>query len=328
MEGQPQPPLRDPRLPSGRPDLRLRYNAVGDQIMRTTATCILIVLVAGLGAAALGWTEIAAMATVTTGSDGGPAIVFTIQLEYDRRPSSADVSFGWTIYDLDKGQELEEYSFYRSTTLTGGALRLSFASARVPVVPGTRYRGRVVVDDAANDLQYRRDIDYTAPVVLPVGLVLSGTNDTEEIPLGDVPDEEIEEMATAYDLLQASFSHDAEGVTLEAFFAEVAIDSASYPAAVYVVPVQGDESPFGTQNSPVTFRITPSLYAYPVPDPSAASALLEQLSAYDRTFVGLVFSSEDPQAGLFDAVSVFVGETAWRVLEAAKAEETRRLATD
>lgn len=272
---------------------------------------------------ALEWSENFAVATVTSTNSGEPAILFSIELEYDQRPTTSDVSFGWTIFDLDTGEELGTYSFYRSTTLTGGALRLSFASARIPITPGKRYRGRANIDDFANDLHHQRDIDYTAPLVLPVGIILRGANGAEEIGLDGVPDEELEEMATAYDLLQSEYSQVAEDTTLDAFFSDYATGSEGFPAAVYLIPLQGNESTFGTEGSPVTFRITPVMYAYPVPDRGAVSDLLEQLSVYERDFVGFVFEGEGDEA-LFGARFVFVGEIAWRVLAAAKDEERDR----
>lgn len=292
--------------------------------MRTAITLSLTLLLASVSAVALEWEELAAFAAATKDVSGRPAVVFSVQLEYDQRPSDADLSFGWTIWRLDSGDKIELHSFYRSTTFTGGGLRISFASARVPIEAGERYRGRVVVDDSVNDLHYERDIDYTAPVSLRVGIILRGVTGSDEVDLSSADDEEIEEMATAYDALRADYSEIAEGVSLDEFFSQHAADDEAFPATVFIIPVQGTESPLGSATGPVAFTVTPVMYVFPVPERSAVRGLLEQLRVYEREFVGLVFEGDGHDA-LFGARTVFVGEEAWRILAAAAAEEGRRL---
>ena len=297
--------------------------------MRIVRAALIVVLVlcvgTGVSGAAIEWTELSARATPTTGSSGEATVVFTVELEYSERPMTADLSFGWTVEEIGSGEPTVLHTFYRSTTLAGGALKVALASARVPIAPGGRYRAHVIVDDAANDLHFERDINYTAPLSLPVGIHLRGANGNEEWDLSGVPDEELEEMATAYDALRSDYREVATEVTLEAFFDEHAGSSDAFPATVYLIPALGAENPFGPPDSPVTFQIVPTLYVFPVPDASSVSGLLEQVAVYEREFIGRAFSG-GPEDVLFGALSVFVDETAWSVLAAAKAEESRRAA--
>ncbi len=291
--------------------------------MRIATTLSVMLLLLGGCATALEWTELSALATATTGSSGEPAVIFSVQLEYDARPREADLSFGWTVEERADGETAVIDTFYRSTGFPGGALRISFASDRIPIKAGTLYRAHVIVDDAANDLHYERDIDYTAPVSLPVGIHLRGTNETEEWDLSGVPDEELEEMATAYDALLSEYTEEANDVRIDAFFADHASTTDAFPVTVFVIPAVGDESPFGPSDSPVTFSIVPMLYVFPVPEQNGVPGLLEQLSIYQREFIGRVFVG-GPDDGVFGAVTVYVDEEAWMVLAAAKAEEDRR----
>jgi len=284
-------------------------------------SAVLLTFTACVGA--LEWSELVALATPTTGSSGEAAVVFSLQLEYDTKPLTADLSFGWTVEEIASGERTVVDTFYRSSTYPGGSLRISLASARIPIEAGKLYRAHVIVDDAANDLHFERDIDYTAPLSLPVGLHLWGANGAEEWDLSGVPDEELEEMATAYDALRAEYAKEAEDVEIAAFFADYASSSDAFPVTVFVVPAIGDESPLGTADSPVSFTIVPVLYVFPVPERSGASGLLEQLAVYEREILGRVFLG-GPDDALFGAVTVYVDEEAWKVLAAAKAEEDRR----
>ena len=289
----------------------------------TTLACLSLV---SLAAGAVSWEEIAITATPT--ADGGRAMVmFSVHLQYDAAPRTSDLSYGWTVNGGASSNQTEIISFYRSTTFPGGGINLFLGSGHIPVEPGMRYVAKVTVDDAANDLHYEGTITYTAPLALPVGIILRGVNGVEEIGLDGVPDEELEEMATAYDLLRSDYTKVEEGVTLAEFFSSHASGSADFPAAVFLIPVQGQESAFGTSSSPVTFRITPVMYAYPIADRTAGSDLLAQLAVYENDYPGTVFEGEgnpDGDDSLFGAKKVFVGEIAWNVLAAAKTEEQQR----
>lgn len=293
-------------------------------IMRIALAVVGALLLASVTGVALEWDEIAALATPTVGSSGEPLVVFSVELTYDQRPSDASLSFGWTVYELGSGAPIELHTFYRSTTFAGGGLKISFASARVPIEPGKRYRGHAVVDDAVNDLHYERDINYTAPLSLPIGIRLEGVGGAEEFDLSGVPDEELEEMATAYDALQANYDQVAEGVTLDAFFSDYASADDGFPATVFLIPISGAEGTFGPSSSPITFTAMSFMHIFPVPERSAVAGLLEQLSVYEKEFVGRAFEGE-PHDALFGARTVFVGEESWKMLAASATEEKRRL---
>jgi len=289
------------------------------------ATLFLLAL-AALAVHAVDWEEIAITATPT--ADGGRAMVmFTVHLQYDAAPRSADLSYGWTVNGGPASNRTEIVSFYRSTTFPGGGVNLYLGSGHVPIEPGVRYVAEVTVDDAANNLHYEGTVTYTAPLILPVGIILKGANGAEEIGLDGVPDEELEEMATAYDLLRTNYTKVEEDVTLDEFFASHVSASGDFPAAVFLIPLQGNESTFGTASSPVTFRITPVMYAYPIEDRAAGTDLLEQLAVYENDYPGTVYEGEgnpDGDDSLFGAKKVFVGDIAWSVLAAAKTEEQER----
>lgn len=292
--------------------------------VRLLGTLLVVLCLVGAAVSALDWKEVGTTATPKTGSDGEPVILFTLQLQYDQLPPDASLSFGWTVYELGTGEPIEISSFYRSTTFSGGSVNIYLASGRVPVEPGRRYRAHLVVDDVLNDLHFTRDIDYTSPVSLPVGLRLVADDGEEAYDLSGVPDEEIEEMATAYDALRAEYDLLAEDLALNPFFSTHASSEDAFPVTVFLIPVAGTPSPLGPANSPVTFTIIPVLYIFPIPTSAAVAGTLEQIATYDREFRGKVFSGEATEA-LLGGRTVFVGEVAWQALAAAAEEEAARL---
>jgi len=291
--------------------------------MRKLTVLLAILALFAVAVAAVTWEEVSLTATPTGGPDGQAMVLFNVHLQYDEAPSRADLSFGWTVTEGSASTGTEVAAFYRSTTFPGGSANLNLGSGHVPIEPGKRYVARVTVNDAANDLHYEGTITYTAPLVLPVGIILYGANGAEEIGLDGVPDEELEEMATTYDLLRSNYTKVEEDVTLADFFSQHATGADAFPAAVYLIPLQGDETTFGTDSSPVSFRITPAMYAYPIEDRGAGNDLLNQLAVYEKVYTGTVYEGDGIEAA-FGAKLIFVGDIAWDVLAAAKTEEQSR----
>lgn len=282
----------------------------------------LALLVASLAVSAVEWEEVAVSAT-PAGDASRPVVVFTIQLRYDERPARADLSYGWTVYEGSGTSRTEIFSFYRPTTFAGGGLNLYLGSGQVEIEPGRHYVAHVTVDDRVNDLHFERDVAYTAQVSFPIGIRLTAPSGESGFDLSGVPDEEIEEMATAYDVLSRDYRLVAEDVTLARFFSTHATTAADFPATVFLIPALGLESDLTSSSGPVKLTVQTALHIYPLPDRAAGQTLLDQLEVYDREFVGRVYEGEGSEV-LFGGITVFVGEDVWEVLAAAAAEEDRR----
>lgn len=146
---------------------------------------------------------------------------------------------------------------------------------------------------------------------------------TEAYDLTGVPDEELEELATLYDVLQSSFTRVAEDIPLATFWSSHAASPDAFPALVVVAPFLGVNTSIGPSSGPITLTVSRSIHLYPVADSGAVPGLLEQLAVYERIFVGAAFTGT-ATAATFEAGSVFVDDETWAVLAAAAAEELRR----
>jgi len=284
---------------------------------------LLLLVVSSTAAVAVDWDEISTTATPVNDTEGQPMVVFTVHLRYDQRPSESSLSYGWTVDEISPDGTTEVLSFYRKTTFSGGGLNLYLASGHVPIVAGNRYVGRVTVDDDVNDLHFETEVDYSAPVSLPVGIRLSAQTGDQVFDLSGVPDEEIEELATACDVLRSEYDLVAEDVTLDDFFSEHASGSEDFPATVFLIPAAALEGEIGPSSGPISFSVERILYIFPVPDRSAVSGLLDQLSVYEVDFMGRVYEGDGSDA-VYGAMKVFVGNAAWDTMAAAAEEEDRR----
>jgi len=292
-------------------------------MMRIACTILFVLLVSVTSASALDWSETFAFAAVTIDPSGQPALVFSAQLQFDQHPQAASLSYGWTVYELTAEGAIELDSYYKST----GAVAQTFtvASRRVPIEAGKRYRGHFVAKDALNDLAHERDVDYTAPLSLPLGIRLEAASGDEVFDFSGVPDEELEVMATAYDVLETGYKVLSTGVSLDAFFSDFASSEEDFPVTIFVIPIPGAEGTLGPSTSPITFTAITFMHVYPVPGANAVAGLLEQLSVFGREFVGRAYAGEGDDA-LFGGVTVFVEEEAWKMLSAASEAEAQRLA--
>lgn len=290
--------------------------------MRIACTLFVVLLLSMATASALEWSETFAFAAVTTDEFGQPVLVFSAQLQFDEYPQAAALSCGWTVYELSADGPIELDSFYKSTRAI--AQTFTVASRRVPIEAGKRYRGCFVAADDVNGLQHEREVDYTAPLSLPMGIRLGAVSGDEAFDLSGIPDEELEVMATAYDVLQTEYTVLAPEIGLDDFFSDFASSEEAFPVTMFVIPIPGVEGIFGPSTSPITFTATTIMHVYPVSTPRAVAGLLEQLSVYQRDFVGRAFEGAGDDA-LIGGLTVFVEEEAWEMLAAAAVEEAHRL---
>jgi len=284
---------------------------------------VLLLVTVGLSVAAVDWEEISTTATPVTDQLGQPMVVFMVHLRYDAAPSRADLSYGWTVIEGSGADRVEVASFYRPTTFPGGGLNLYLSSGHVPISPGKRYVATVTVNDTENDLHFEEEIEYGAPVSLPVGIRLTAQSGDQVYDLSGIPDEEIEEMATAYDVLNDDYDVVAEEITADAFFRDHANADEDFPATVYLIPAAGLEGEFGPTTGPIRFSVERTLYIFPVPAKSDVAGLLAQLDVYEFDFVGRAFEGAGDSA-VFGGRTVFVDDAAWDTLKAAADEERRR----
>lgn len=291
--------------------------------MRTLGCVVLLVAAVGLVGSAVEWEEVTTTATSVLDQDGRPTVVFSVHLRYDVAPSSASLSYGWTVREGSGPSGTVVLDFYRPTTFPGGGLNLYLGSGHVEIEAGKTYSAHVTVDDERNDLHFERDIGFAAPVSLPVGIRLTAQSGDAVFDLSGVPDEEIEELATAFDVLDGDYELLDVDVSLDAFFDDYASEDDDFPTAVFLIPAAGLEGTLGPTSGPITITVQPVLYVFTIPVRGDVRSFLEQVAVYEREFVGRVFEGSGDEA-TYGALTVFVGDDAWAWMEAAAEEEGRR----
>ncbi len=260
---------------------------------------------------------------------GETQVGFYLFLEYEPIPACTDLDTTWSVYILQDGSEevLADYHYRkRHPSCTGRTEWISFLSPFITPVAGGNYGARITVHDFANDLFYERVISYIAPLSLPTGVALSvstTSGDTDEIDLSGVPDEELEQLASYFTTFSTDYVQTASDVSVEDFFTIYATSEEAFPAWLLVVVSLGPD--VSTSGSGISIKASYNriLFIYPVNSPAAVGGVLEQLSLLNEEFVGRVLLAKNPSDS-GNAISVFIGEIAWQVLQAASQEIEQR----
>ena len=252
---------------------------------------------------------------------GGPAVYFSVVLEYDPLPERFDISISWALYAVQDDIEVPVESLASSSAQDSSVRRLYLMSPPLPVEPGKTYGAHLTVQDAANGLTYRRDFRYLAPLVVPIGLRLEGWDGSSAIDLTGVADEELEDLATLYTHVK-TYQQTASEQALETFLTAPLAPADAYPAVVLLVPTAGLSTNLGGAKG-VTLTVGQVFAMYVVPSTDAVSALRAQVAAFDQPILGAVYVGNG-DLGILEGKRVFVDKTAWAVLQAAAAEWSKR----
>lgn len=260
---------------------------------------------------------------------GETQVGFYLFLEYEPIPACTDLDYTWSVYILQDGSEevlAEDPYRKRHPSCTGRTAWVSFLSPFITPVAGGNYGARITVRDFANDLFYERVISYIAPLSLLTGVALSvstTSGDTDEIDLSGVPDEELEQLASYFTTFSTGYVQTASDVAVEDFFAIYATSDEAFPAWLLVVVSLGPDVSTSGSGISIKANYNRILFIYPVNSPEAVEGVLGQLSLFNEEFVGRVLLAKNPSDSS-NAISVFIGETAWPVLQAASQEIEQR----
>lgn len=252
---------------------------------------------------------------------GAPAVYFSVILEYDPVPTRVDLTITWTVYARVDGREVPGTSDASTAAEDATSGRIWLMSPPMPVEPGKSYGAHLVVNDKANGLSYRKDFQYLAPLVVPIGIRLEGWDGSSGVDLTGVPDEELEDLATLYTHLKA-YVQTASDIPLETFLSSSMAAVQTYPAVVMVVPNAGLSTTYGDTKG-VTLTVGQTFVLYVVPAAADLGLVRAQAAAFERAIVGDVYLGPG-DLGTITALCAYVDDIAWAVLKAASTEWTKR----
>jgi len=283
---------------------------------RTIAVAAALALV-GLTAHASGWEETDWGTEIVVDGGGRPAVVFFVSLEAAATPDGRSVSASWEVYEVVDGAEVRLGGFSRSAVRSGESARIHSASPTVPIEAGGRYGARVAISGASGVTVLARTFEFVAPPALPFGIRLSGWDGSENVDLGGLPDEELEELALLHDLLDG-YTRAAEGVSIDAFLRGDAATS-DYPLSLLLLPT----ADIDTSSAPITLYVILNLYVYTLSDPTETASVRGQIAQFEQDLIGSVYTGTG-SAILGGGRTIFVHDSAWPVLEAAASEVAAR----
>jgi hypothetical protein len=177
------------------------------------------------------------------------------------------------------------------------------------------------VEDKANGFSYRKDFQYLAPLVVPLGIRLEGWDGSSAVDLTGVADEELEDLVTLYTHLK-TYVQTASEQALETFLTAPLSPAEAYPAVVLLVPTAGLSTNYGGAQG-VTLTVGQAFVLYALPSADAVPALRTQVAGFDQPILGAVYVGNG-DLGTLTGKRVFVDKTAWAVLQASAAEWAKR----
>ncbi|MBE0634934.1 lamin tail domain-containing protein [Candidatus Bipolaricaulota bacterium] len=185
---------------------------------RILAFSIVALVAVSMGVLALEWEGTDwGSEVVLNSSTGLPAIVFHATIEYSETPTSYDFEGGWEAYQIVGSTRVPLDIAPTSTFLHGDTLAIYTTTSQIPIQTGKQYGATLALHDTVNGLFFEHTYTYTAGDLLPYGISLRGWDGSiEDIDLGNLPDEELEELALLYDQLKR-WATSPEDQTVEAF---------------------------------------------------------------------------------------------------------------
>ena len=188
---------------------------------------IATLIVLSVGAVAVEWEETDRGTDVVLNSGTGlPAVVFYVTVEYSEIPANYHLNSEWEIYEVAGGVHVPIEGATTTEMVRGETLTVTAATFQVPVETGKTYGAKLSIRDTVNGLFHERTFTYSPADVLPIGISLRGWDGSlETIDLGELPDEELEELALLYDMLDGCKQYPVEK-TVVSFLRE---DAAARP---------------------------------------------------------------------------------------------------
>ena len=161
---------------------------------------------------------------------------------------------------------------------------------------------------------------------LPTGVALSvstTSGDTDEIDLSGVPDEELEQLASYFTTFSTGYVQTASDVSAGDFFHHLCHIRGGVSGFVAGGRFLGSKRQYKWKRNLDQGELQPHPFHLPGKFTGSGGWVLEQLSLFNEEFVGRVLLAKNPSDS-GNAISVFIGETAWQVLQAASQEIEQR----
>jgi len=300
--------------------------------MRKTIVLALLLVSVSLGAfasAQITWKEERSGFQFRLSSKTGEVqVAFYLFLDYEAVPACINLEVDWSIYGSQTASRalLAAEKQPASRDCCNCYSSMNTLSPFVVASPGMTFSAMVVVRDLENDLVFEKTIRYIAPLSLPTGIALkvnTPSGSTSAIDLSYVSSADLERLV-AY---STSFANDyvltASDVAVGDFLTTYAGSQVAFPVSVLVVASIGTEVATTGANLSITASYDRILFVYPAASVEAIGGLRDQLARFPDKFVGRVLTRKGaPPEG--SALTIFVDDIAWPVLQAASAEKAKR----
>ena len=283
-------------------------------------------LVAGLAFSAAGtsWGETDAHHSITPHPrTGEPILTFTVWMEYDPAPRCMVLSTEWTMSVIENGSEEVLVTDVRPRRRSCVGIGKFFSlSPAVEAIPGRHYRATLRLEDTQNELTHEHSFDYVAPDPLPAGGLAVILRETPTVNTGGISASVRSRIAEYFDTLSTDYRQTATAVSLAEFFSDYAASQEDFPAMIFVVPVSDAGQTAGEGDTATNEHVNRVVFFFTLPSPNTGNIVLNQLASEEdegeAEIVGRVFVGDGDSS--LGAVTVFVHEAAWEVLQTAQEE--------
>ena len=291
----------------------------------TVATVIVVLsLLSSIGIAATWNEDRSGVQFKVDKKTGNTQAGFYLFMNYDQAPDCIEIIVDWIVYPLSSPESPLATDSHRIRKHCGGRIAsVSTLSPFITPVPGESYAGKIYLHDVANDLSYEKEITYVAPITLPTGIGINVTTQdgkTEEIDFSGVSEEQLNDLATYYAIVTESYEEDASGVSLSDFFTDY---SGHRPQWIFVAAQLGPQIDQTGPGISIHASYNRLFFLYLIDEAQGAEAVKEQLDEFNSDFIGSALLAKG-DAGDGAPQSVFMGDQAWKILQAAKKEQDRR----
>jgi len=283
-------------------------------------------LVVGLAFSAVGitWEETDAHHSITSHpKTGEPILTFTVWMEYDAAPPCMTLGTEWTMSVIENGSEEVLVTDVRPQRRSCVGIGKFFSlSPAVEATPGRHYRATLRLEDTQNELTHEHSFDCVAPDPLPAGTRAETSGETPTVNTGGISAGVRSRIAEYFDTLFTDYRQTATTVSLAEFFSDYAASQEDFPVMIFVVPVSDAGQTAGEGDTATNEQINRVVFFFTIPSPSTGNIVVKQLASEEdegeAEIVGRVFVRDGDSS--LGAVTVFVHEAAWEVLQDAQEE--------
>ncbi len=300
--------------------------------MRKIAVCALLLLtVAGAASAVAKETwkeERSGFQFRLSPKTGEVQVAFYLFLDYEPVPACINLEVDWSVYGSQTASRvlLAQEKQPASRDCCHCVASMNTLSPFVAASPGGTFSAVVVVRDLENDLSFEKTIRYIAPLPLPTGIALKVNTpaaSTSAIDLSYVSSTDLDRLVAYSTSFAGEYALAASGVAVGDFFTNYASSPGTFPVSVLVVASIGPEVASTGAGLAISASYDRILFVYPAASVEAIGGLRDQLAKFPDQFVGRVLTRMGtPPEG--SALTVFVDDVAWSVLQAASAEKAKR----